>query len=96
MDELKLYIHGRLVDATFNETFDNVNPATGEVISKVQVASKADVDRAVESAREGFKAWSRMTGAQRGRVLMDAVRLLRARNDELARLEVLDTGKPIA
>jgi betaine-aldehyde dehydrogenase len=96
MDELKLYIHGRLADATSNEAFDNINPATGEVISKVQVASKADVDRAVESAREGFKAWSRMTGAQRGRVLMNAVRLLRARNDELARLEVLDTGKPIA
>jgi betaine-aldehyde dehydrogenase len=96
MDELKLYIHGRRVDATSNETFDNVNPATGEVISKVQVASKADVERAVESAREGFKVWSRMTGAQRGRVLMNAVRLLRARNDELARFEVLDTGKPIA
>ena len=96
MDELKLYIHGRLVDATSNETFDNVNPATGEVISRVQVASKSDVDRAVESAREGFLAWSRMTGVQRGRILMNAVRLLRERNDELARLEVLDTGKPIA
>ncbi|MGH6893378.1 MAG: aldehyde dehydrogenase family protein, partial [Dongiaceae bacterium] len=72
MDELKLYIHGRLVDATSNETFDNVNPATGEVISRVQAASKADVDRAVESAREGFAAWSRMTGVQRGRILMTA------------------------
>lgn len=96
MDELKLYIHGRLIDATSNETFDNINPATGEIISKVQVASKADVDRAVESAREGFKVWSRMTGAQRGRILMNAVRMLRERNDALARLEVLDTGKPIA
>lgn len=96
MDELKLYIHGRLVDAASNETFDNINPATGEVISKVEVASKADVDRAVESASEGFKAWSRMTGAQRGRILMHAVRLLRERNDELARIEVLDTGKPIS
>lgn len=96
MDELKLYIHGKLVDATSNETFDNINPASGEVISKVQVASKADVDRAVESARDGFRVWSRMTGAQRGRILMNAVRLLRARNDELARLEVLDTGKPIS
>jgi betaine-aldehyde dehydrogenase len=96
MDELKLYIHGRLVDATSNETFDNVNPATGEVISKVQVASKSDVDSAVESAREGFRTWSRMTGVQRGRILMNAVRLLRDRNEELARLEVLDTGKPIA
>ena len=96
MDELKLYIHGRPVDATSNETFDNINPATGEVISRVQVASKADVDSAVESAREGFAAWSRMTGVQRGRILMNAVRLLRERNDELAHLEVLDTGKPIA
>jgi betaine-aldehyde dehydrogenase len=96
MDELKLYIHGRLVDATSNETLDNVNPATGEVIGKIQAASKADVDNAVESAREGFAEWSRMTGAQRGRVLMKAVNLLRARNDELARIEVQDTGKPIA
>jgi betaine-aldehyde dehydrogenase len=72
MDELKLYIHGRLVDATSNETFDNINPATGEVVSRVQAASKADVDRAVESAREGFRVWSRMTGVQRGRILMNA------------------------
>lgn len=96
MDELKLYIHGALVEATSNETFDNINPATGEVISRIQVASKADVDRAVESARDGFRVWSRMTGAQRGRILMNAVRLLRERNDELARIEVLDTGKPIS
>jgi len=96
MDELRLYIHGKLVDATSNETFDNINPATGEVVSKVQVASKADIDRAVESARDGFRIWSRMTGAQRGRILMNAVRLLRERNDALARLEVLDTGKPIS
>ncbi|MEZ5831852.1 MAG: betaine-aldehyde dehydrogenase [Dongiaceae bacterium] len=96
MDELKLYIHGRPVEATSNETFDNINPATGEVIAKVQVASRSDVDSAVESAREGFLAWSRMTGVQRGRILMNAVKLLRERNDELARLEVIDTGKPIA
>jgi betaine-aldehyde dehydrogenase len=63
MEELKLYIHGKLVEATSNESFDNINPATGEVISKVQAASKADVDRAVESARDGFRVWSRMTGA---------------------------------
>ena len=57
MDELKLYIHGELVDATSNETFDNVNPATGEVISKIQVASKAVLVRAVESPREGVRVW---------------------------------------
>src|SRR5260221_3280907 len=95
MSELKLFIDGRLQDATSNETYDNVNPATGTVIAKVQIASQADVDKAVAAAKKGFTIWSAMTGAQRGRILMNAVRLLRERNDELARLEVIDTGKPI-
>lgn len=95
MSELKLFIDGRLQDATSNETYDNINPATGAIVSKVQIASKADVEKAVSAAKKGFATWSAMTGAQRGRVLMNAVKLLRERNEELARLEVLDTGKPI-
>ena len=91
----KLYIGGEYVDATSGETFKTVNPATGEVICEVQIASAADVDRAVESARAGQKVWAAMTGAERGRILNRAVALLRERNDELAKLEVLDTGKPI-
>ncbi len=96
LPEHKLYIGGRYVDAAGGETFETINPATGEVICRVQLAGEADVDRAVQSAREGFRTWSAMTGAARGRVLMNAVRLLRERNDELARLEVMDTGKPIS
>jgi betaine-aldehyde dehydrogenase len=95
MSVLKLFIDGRQQDATSNETYDNINPATGAVIGQVQVASRADVDKAVVAAKKGFAIWSAMTGAQRGRVLMDAVRLLRERNEELAKLEVIDTGKPI-
>ena len=83
-------------DATSGETFTTRNPATGEVLAEVGQASAADVDRAVASAREGFAVWSAMTGAERARVLHRAVAILRDRNDELARLEVLDTGKPIA
>jgi len=92
----RLYIGGRAVDSSSGEVFDNLNPATGDILCRVQAAGAADIDRAVASAREGFETWSRMTGAQRGRILMNAVSLLRARRDELARLEVLDTGKPIA
>ncbi len=95
LPEQKLYIHGGYVDAASGETFETVNPATGEVICAVQAAGPADVERAVDSARAGFRAWSAMTGTERGRVLMNAVRLLRARNRELAELEVMDTGKPI-
>jgi betaine-aldehyde dehydrogenase len=93
--EQQLYIGGRYVNATSGATFDTVNPATGEVIRKVQLASLDDLNKAVVSAREGFKVWSAMTGTERGRILNKAVMLLRERNQELAELEVLDTGKPI-
>jgi betaine-aldehyde dehydrogenase len=94
-DDLRLYIGGGYVDATSGETFATVNPATGEVLRAVQQASPADVDRAVRSSRAGFDEWAGMSGTARARVLMEAVRLLRARNDDLAALEVADTGKPI-
>ncbi|TGV30896.1 aldehyde dehydrogenase family protein, partial [Mesorhizobium sp. M8A.F.Ca.ET.142.01.1.1] len=73
-----------------------VNPATGEVIAEVQVASQADVERAVQSAAEGQKAWAAMTAMERSRILRRAVEILRERNDELAHLETLDTGKALA
>ncbi len=95
-DAVAHYVDGRAYDANSGETFTTVNPATGEVLATVQHASDADVDRAVESAQRGFAVWSAMTGTERGRVLNRAVAILRERNDELAHLEVLDTGKPIS
>ncbi|TWI56502.1 betaine-aldehyde dehydrogenase [Pseudomonas duriflava] len=95
-EEQKLYIGGRYVDATSGATFQTVNPATGEVLANVQRASKEDVDRAVASAAEGQKVWAAMTAMQRSRILRKAVDILRERNDELAALETLDTGKPLS
>ncbi len=89
------YIAGGYVDAAAGERFETINPATGAVICAVEAAGAADVDRAVRAAEAGFGEWSALSGAARGRVLAKAVELLRRRNDELARLEVLDTGKPI-
>ena len=94
--EQLLYIGGQYVAASSGETFDSINPATGEVLAKVQCASQADVDRAVASAAEGQKVWAAMTAMQRSRILRKAVDILRARNDELAELETLDTGKPLS
>ena len=95
-DTLPLYIGGRTLRSSSGETFPTLNPATGVTICLVDHASAADVDAAVESAQAGFKTWRSMPGAARGRILNDAVRILRARNQELAELEVQDTGKPIA
>jgi betaine-aldehyde dehydrogenase len=92
----QLYIGGQRVDATSDETFRTVNPATGKPIADVQQASSADVDVAVDSARAGQRVWARLPAKDRARVLQRAAALLLDRNDELARLETLDTGKPIA
>lgn len=89
----KLYIDGGYVDASGSGTFDAVNPATGEVLAQVQRATSADVEKAVASAEKGQKIWAAMTAMERSRVLRKAVDILRERNDELALLETLDTGK---
>ncbi|WP_426151428.1 betaine-aldehyde dehydrogenase [Pseudomonas sp. DC3000-4b1] len=89
----KLYIDGGYVDASGDGVFDAINPATGEVLAQVQRATAADVEKAVTSAEKGQKIWAGMTAMERSRILRRAVDLLRERNDELAMLETLDTGK---
>ncbi len=92
----QLYIGGCRVDATSGKTFQTINPANGEVLAEVQVASATDVDSAVASAKQGQLVWAAMTAMQRSRILRRAVEILRERNDELAELETLDTGKPLS
>ncbi|CAA2140679.1 betaine-aldehyde dehydrogenase [Hyphomicrobium sp. ghe19] len=92
---LQSYIGGRFTASKAAETFENTNPATGKLISRVEIALEPEVDAALRSAEEGLKLWSAISGAERGRILNKAARILRDRNNELARLEVQDTGKPI-
>lgn len=92
----QLYIHGGYVDASSNQTFQSINPANGEVLAEVAEAGAADLERAVESAEQGQRIWAALTGIERARIMRRAVDLLRERNDELALLETLDTGKPLS
>jgi len=64
-------------------------------IATIDQASQKDVNAAVESAQAGFYVWSNMMPVERARILQKAAQILRQRNDELAHLEVLDTGKPL-
>ncbi|MDM1716448.1 betaine-aldehyde dehydrogenase [Thiopseudomonas alkaliphila] len=89
----KLYIDGRYVDASGDACFSSINPATGEVLAEVQIATQQDIERAVVAAERGQKIWASYTAMERSRVLRKAVDLLRERNAELAHLETLDTGK---
>ncbi len=90
------HIGGAISIDDTSERFDNINPATGETLCEVAAASPAEVQRVVAAAKSAFPAWAATPAAERGRILRRAAELLRTHNDELARLEVADTGKPIA
>src|SRR6056297_977397 len=92
----QIFYNGKRQKATSGKTFANINPATNQVINEIETASLKDVETIIESAKKGFAVWSKMTGTERGRILKKAVDILRERNDELAAIEVIDTGKPIS
>ena len=102
---LNAFVEGRLRELTRGAgapraplaatSFRVTNPATGETLAELPVDGAAQVDAAVARAQAAQKQWAALTGAERGRILQRAARLLREHNDELARLETLNTGKPI-
>ena len=94
----QLLIGGRWVDAASGRTFDSINPATEDVLSRVAEADSADVDAAVAAARRAFEAqsWSGIAPAARARLLLKVADAIDAHADELAVLESLDNGTPLA
>jgi betaine-aldehyde dehydrogenase len=89
------YINGRFVEDEQGKVLPVIYPATGETIATLHSATPNIVELAVEAARAAQPAWARLKPVERGRILRRAADLLRARNEELARLETLDTGKPL-
>ena len=92
----ELWIDNRAVAALSGETFETMNPATGTSLAKLPRARREDVDVAVASATRAFAVWSQTDPNERARILWKAGELVMSNLEELARLEVLDTGKPIA
>jgi acyl-CoA reductase-like NAD-dependent aldehyde dehydrogenase len=92
----RLFIDGRWQDAD-GRTRDVIDPATGEVVTTAAEAGAEEVSRAVAAARRAFDdgPWATTTPRERGAILLRAAGLLRERAEEFARLESLDTGKPI-
>ncbi|MDP3895948.1 MAG: betaine-aldehyde dehydrogenase [Mesorhizobium sp.] len=89
------YINGRYVEDEGGPEMAVIYPATGETIATLHGATPNIVELAIEAARAAQGAWARLKPVERGRILRKAADILRARNDELARLETLDTGKAI-
>jgi acyl-CoA reductase-like NAD-dependent aldehyde dehydrogenase len=92
------FIDGRYCDAATGEKFDTVNPATGQVITRVAACGIEDVERAVVASRLAFEdgRWRNRSPRERKHVLLNLADLIEQHLDELALLETLDIGKPIS
>jgi acyl-CoA reductase-like NAD-dependent aldehyde dehydrogenase len=91
----QLFIDGQFVPALEGGQIDVVNPANGELITRIAAAQAEDVDLAVAAAKRAFPGWAATPGAERGRLLLKLADRIEACGDELARLESLDTGHPL-
>ena len=93
---LQNYIDGRWTDSAGGEAFEDLDPATGQVIATATRSTKADVDRAVDAARRAFESWRLFPGPKRGEILYRAGELMLARKDQLAREMTSEMGKVLA
>ncbi|PFD49581.1 aldehyde dehydrogenase DhaS [Bacillus cereus] len=93
----KLYVNGSFIESASGKTFKTPNPATGETLAVVSEASREDIHKAVVAARMAFDEgpWSRMSTAERSRLMYKLADLMEEHKEELAQLETLDNGKPI-
>ena len=94
----KLLINGKWISAASGKTFEVKNPATGRTIAHAAEGDKADIDAAVKAARQAFDSgpWAAMTPSQRSKVIWRIGDLISKYADELAELESIDNGKPMA
>ncbi len=92
----KHFIGGEWVAPASGETLPVIDPSTGQPFDEIARGDAADVDRAVKAARAAMEgAWGRMTGTERGRILMKMSALILEDHENLSQLEARDTGKPI-
>jgi succinate-semialdehyde dehydrogenase/glutarate-semialdehyde dehydrogenase len=94
--DVALHIAGTWCSASSGETLPIINPATGELIGHVPVASRTDLDRALEAAERGFRQWRGVSAFDRSKVMRKAAQLLRERVDAIAQTMTLEQGKPMA
>ncbi|MCR8848896.1 aldehyde dehydrogenase family protein [Rossellomorea sp. SC111] len=97
-EHYSLVINGQRMESTAEETFTTYNPATGEAIATVSLASTEDAEKAVEAARNAFDfgKWKKFPINKRSRVLNKIAGIMRSRFNELVSLEIMDSGKSLS
>jgi aminomuconate-semialdehyde/2-hydroxymuconate-6-semialdehyde dehydrogenase len=90
------FVGGEHVPPAGGRYLDNFCPSTGEPMGEIPDSDERDVDAAVAAARRAFPSWSATPAAERSRLLLRVADLIEENRDELARLESLDSGKPLS
>ena len=93
MNLIEHFINGKTTKGSSKKTSKVFNPATGEQTSEVNLASKADVDLAVQKAKQAFTDWGRKPPAQRARIIFKFKELIEKNLDEITKLIVSEHGK---
>jgi len=90
------FINGEFVPPRSGAYFDDINPATAEVIAAIPDSDERDVDDAVRAAEAAFPSWSRKPASERSNLLLKLADLIEKNLDDLARTESIDNGKTIS
>jgi len=90
------FIGGAFAAPHAGSYFDDIEPASGDVIAEIPDSDAQDVDDAVRAAKRAFSDWSRTPAEQRSRVLLKLADLIEQNLEELARTESRDNGKPLS
>ena len=95
--DYQLWINGQFVPAVAGETFESVNPFTGEPVARVPRGKKADIDKAVAAARQAFDEgpWPRMSGEERSRILKDIGEKMDAASAQLLSVMIAESGSTV-
>jgi 1-pyrroline dehydrogenase len=96
VEKHKNLVGGEWVDSSDGGTEEIVNPATGETIAEVPTGTEADVDRAVDAAKQAWPEWREATPQERSELLLKLADLIDEHTEELAEIESRNVGKPIA
>ncbi len=90
--EYKLFINGQDVPSSSNTIVDDISPSTGKAFAKVHMASKEDIESAIDAAHKASKSWANTTPREREAILLKAADIFESRTEEIREILITETG----
>ena len=91
----KMFIGGKWIESTSGETFDDLNPFTGEVYAQVPAGTREDARQAIDAAKAAFPGWASSSPASRRQIFLAAADIMERRQDELVKAMMEEVGGTI-